>query len=756
MKKNRQQSRTKKSLVHITSVLHGTAELPGFLHRYQNADFILQQKVLFIYRIALLLLGLLLIALAYSLYVQLIDSTTDKLNWMVLIAELSGLVAFLLCLHLLAKGRYAFAAQLLLLSGLVIGWFIVWAGGAGDPLRRLDTVVLVLGILSMSPLLLEKGRFAIPVYYGINFLILSTFMLLESGSMTISLGTKIDFYADTTLALLFMSFVSYNIHVIYKNSLDRVIKENAERRGAEAAMRQNSKRFSDLFNKAPVPMALFSVEGEILDLNIKANEMLGYTLDDFADRLAWQRQVVPDAAEWESIRQSWQAHFRSAEAPQETSTKREHIIRCKDNSLRTVLIYADRVDDAIIVSLIDISDRKKAETENRSLQEQLFQAQKIDSIGKLAGGVAHDFNNMLGVILGYADMALDQVEPEHPLHADLVQIIEAANRSTKLTRQLLAFARRQTIMPRQLNLNTVIESQLVMLKRLIGEDIRLKWHPQDDIWPLVMDPSQIDQILTNLCVNARDAIGGIGEIHIHTGNVSINEEIHEKHVRLSPGPYVQITFSDNGSGMDKATQDQIFEPFYTTKPAGKGTGLGLSTLYGIVRQNNGFVTVYSEPGMGASFKIYLPVAESEHNNTEAAGAEDVQENPGGTILVVEDEPALLHQSCLMLEKLGYTVLAAANPLDGLKLAEQHEYINLVTTDVIMPDMNGRDLVQKVRELRPGVKSLYVSGYADDILSPHGILDSDTPFLEKPFSRTDLAAKLRQILADKRSIKHDTN
>ena len=319
---------------------------------------------------------------------------------------------------------------------------------------------------------------------------------------------------------------------------------------------------------------------------------------------------------------------------------------------------------------IDITDRKRANEEKIKLQGQLLQSQKMESIGRLAGGVAHDFNNMLGVILGHAEMALGQADPRQPLHANLQEIRKAAERSADLTRQLLAFARRQTISPKVLDLNETVAGMINMLQRLIGEDIELNWLPGINLWPVKIDPSQIDQILANLCVNARDAIVGIGKITIETGNVTLDEIYCVDHAGFVPGEYVLLAVSDNGSGMDEETLGKLFEPFFTTKGLGKGTGLGLATIYGIVKQNNGFITVDSEPNQGTTFKIYLPrhIGEAEQVRTEASRESIVRGRE--TVLVVEDEPALLDLGKLILEGLGYRVLTAGTPGEAIRLAEE--------------------------------------------------------------------------------------
>jgi len=388
---------------------------------------------------------------------------------------------------------------------------------------------------------------------------------------------------------------------------------------------------------------------------------------------------------------------------------------------------------------------KRTEAERETLQAQLNQAQKMESVGRLAGGVAHDFNNMLGVILGHTEMALLKADPVHPLCSDLQEIRKAAERSATLVRQLLAFARKETIVPKVLDLNKTVEGMLTMLGRLIGEDIHLAWLPGSRIWPTKMDPSQIDQILANLCVNARDAIGGVGKVTIETANAVFDENYSARHAGFIPGEFVLLAVSDDGCGMDKETRDKIFEPFFTTKDVGKGTGLGLATVFGIVKQNNGFINVYSEPGQGTTFKIYLP-RNSATDFIPNSGAPEPSRRGHETILLVEDEPEILELGRLMLESFGYSVVTSSTPAEAISLADQHAGgINLLVTDVVMPGMNGRELAENILTRYPDMSCLFMSGYTADVIAHRGVLDEGVQFIQKPFSMQKLAGKVREAL-----------
>jgi signal transduction histidine kinase len=401
----------------------------------------------------------------------------------------------------------------------------------------------------------------------------------------------------------------------------------------------------------------------------------------------------------------------------------------------------------LVYTLAEVTDRIRAEEEKDKLEAQLQMAQKMESVGRLAGGIAHDFNNLLTVILGHAQLGIMKTDPSAPIFSHLEEIQKAGERSADLTRQLLAFARKQTVAPIVLDLNKTVTGMLNMLQRLIGEDIELTLVPATDLWPVNMDPSQIDQILVNLCVNARDAISGVGKITIETGNIVCDDSYCDHHSGFVPGKYVLLTVSDDGCGMGKDTLGHIFEPFFTTKGIGEGTGLGLATVYGIVKQNNGFVYVYSETDHGTTFNIYLPrhdVATGQAPQPESA--EEFAVGGRETILLVEDERAILEMTTTMLKMRGYTVLSANTPDDAIQMAEEHGgEIHLLITDVIMPRMNGQDLAKKLLQFYPHIKQLFMSGYTANVIAHNGMLEAGVNFIQKPFSMQDLATKAREVL-----------
>ncbi len=388
-------------------------------------------------------------------------------------------------------------------------------------------------------------------------------------------------------------------------------------------------------------------------------------------------------------------------------------------------------------------------TDHKNMEEQLRQAQKMEAIGTLAGGVAHDFNNMLSIIGGRAELALKKAGPDSPVHNDVTQILHAANRSADITRQLLAFARKQTISPKVIDLNDSVGTMLKMLGRLIGEEIDLLWKPAGDLWSVKIDPSQIDQILANLCINARDAISGVGKITIETGMVFFDQPYCDIHVGFTPGEFVLLAVSDNGTGMTQDTLKNVFEPFFTTKKRGRGTGLGLATVYGIVKQNNGFINVYSEPGQGTIFKIYLPRHAAMPRKMPERSISPMPAGRGETILIVEDEPNILEMLETILQTLDYKTLSAATPGQAIHIARTHQgSIHLLLTDVVMPQMNGRDLAKTLSETFFDLKILFMSGYSANVIAHQGVLDQGVHFIQKPFPMEVLAEKIREVLDDK--------
>jgi two-component system, cell cycle sensor histidine kinase and response regulator CckA len=518
------------------------------------------------------------------------------------------------------------------------------------------------------------------------------------------------------------------------------VQDITERKQSEEKVR----KLSQAVEQSPASIAITDRDGNIEYVNPAFCTMTGYPEEELLGKNPRILKTETTSSEeyrilWETITsgRTWQGEFCNRKKDGELFWESACIAPISDDK--------GAINHFVAIKE-DITQRRRAEEERAALEGQLRQAQKMESVGRLAGGVAHDFNNMLTVILGHAALALMEAAPSHPLHVHLSEIHRAAERSTDLTRQLLAFARKQTIAPKVLDLNASLTGMLNMLQRLIGEDILLSMQASPDLWPVKVDPSQIDQILANLCVNARDAMTGVGTITLQTVNRSLTVDDCIAQTEASPGEYVLLTLTDDGSGMEQEMVSHIFEPFFTTKGVGEGTGLGLSTVYGIVKQNNGFIEVHSHPDRGTTFNIYLPRYAGAALQERTSGAPEHVSGRSEVILVVEDESTILSLVSKMLTTLGYSVLQAGTPTEAIDLVQQGAgKIHLLLTDVVMPGMNGRDLANRLLDRHPRLKMLFMSGYTADIIARHGVLDDGINFIQKPFTMQDLAGKLVEVL-----------
>ncbi len=516
----------------------------------------------------------------------------------------------------------------------------------------------------------------------------------------------------------------------------------------EAALRRSEEKLSNALTIAKlgpweldIDTGMFTFTDSFYKIfRTTAEEQGGYLMSiaDYASRFVHPEDGPQVAAETQKALETADPNF---------TRYIEHRIRYLDGTIGHIAVRFFIVKDAAGKTVKtygvnqDITERRQAEQERAKLNEQLIQARKMESIGRLAGGVAHDFNNMLGVMLGNTEIALDCVDPSSTAAVCLEEIRIAAEHSADLTRQLLAFARRQTIVPRVLDLNETVNSMHKMLRRIVGENIDIVFNPGVFIRPIHMDPTQLQQILANLCVNARDAITDVGRIAISTSQYFVDEAYAADHIDAAPGEYAMLTVSDNGCGMDPSTVANLFEPFFTTKEVGRGTG------HGIVKQNNGHIDVVSTVGKGTTFRIFLPIyfhPEGSMLFSQAA----VEMGGSETVLLVEDEPAVLRLGKRMLEGLGYQVITAAGPSEALAHAKTFgEDIQLLITDIVMPEMNGRDLAKEVLSICPNIRCLYMSGYTADVIANRGILNEGVRFLQKPFTREDLSTMVRKALND---------
>ncbi len=516
-----------------------------------------------------------------------------------------------------------------------------------------------------------------------------------------------------------------------------------ERKRAEEDLRESEEKLRLFIEHAPAALAMF--DHKIRYIAVSRRWMADYGLGEQEIIGRSHYEIFPEIPDrWKAVHQRGLAG-EVVKAAEDSFERIDGTIEWLNWEVRP-WYKADGAVGGIVISTADLSEQKRMERERTKLQTQLIQAQKMESVGRLAGGVAHDFNNMLSIIIGYSELALEKLDPIEPLHANISEILEAAKRSMNITRQLLAFARQQTIAPKVLDLNDTVESMLKMLRRLIGENIDLVWRPGPELWPIKIDPSQVDQILANLCANARDAIVNVGKVTIETDNTSFDEAYCANHPGFVPGNYIFFAVSDDGSGLAPEILENIFEPFFTTKGLGKGTGLGLATVYGIVKQNKGFINVYSEPEQGTTIKIYLPRNTDPTVGVCHESTVEIPSSRGEMVLLVEDDGSILKLGRMMLASLGYTILTAITPGEAISLAKEHAgKIDLLITDVVMPEMNGRDLSNRLQALYPNLKTLFMSGYTANVIAHRGVLEEGVGFIPKPFSKKDLAVKVREVL-----------
>jgi two-component system cell cycle sensor histidine kinase/response regulator CckA len=521
--------------------------------------------------------------------------------------------------------------------------------------------------------------------------------------------------------------------------------DNTEKHRMQDKLRKSEEKYRRLTENARDMIYRMSLpDGKYEYVSSAAKEVFGYSPEEFYQTPALIQKIIhPDWQDY--FREEWGKLIRGEMPPEYEYQIVHRSGEIRWLNQRNVLITDNNGNPKAIEGIVtDITLHKRAEEEKAKLEEQLLQAHKMEAIGRLAGGVAHDFNNILTGIIGYAEMIQARLETSDPTYTEVEEILQAGNRAAFLTSQLLAFSRKQVISPELISPNRVLENSQKMLHRIIGEDIDLTFKPSNQSGLIRMDPNQLDQVLVNLAVNARDAMPEGGKLFIETHNVDLDEDYTATHPDAQPGGYVMLAVTDNGHGMDPDTIQHIFEPFFSSRKGTRGTGLGLATVYGIVRQNNGIIHVYSEKKLGTSFKIYFPRTEG----TQPVSQPQSTELPTGqeTILLVEDDNMVRQLARRILEKQGYMILDARNSSDAFLLSSKHEgNIQMLLTDVIMPDMNGRDLHKKLLKIRPNLKVLFMSGYSENVIAHHGILEEGTEFLQKPFSSGSLSRKVRHTL-----------
>lgn len=536
--------------------------------------------------------------------------------------------------------------------------------------------------------------------------------------------------------------------------LDGFILDITDRKEAEEAkekayqqLQESEAKFRLLTELAPVGIVIADNNQRVLYVNGLFTELFGYTITDMPSVKEWWQLAYPDPVICERVRKDWVSKIESAEKEQHHIFSYEAEVTCKNGTVRKIDFRAAMNGNFYFVIFNDITERGR-------LEKRLRMIHKMESVGRLAGGIAHDFNNMLGIIIGYAEMLREKYQSDDELVEALSEILSAGKKSREMTRKLLSFARRQHIKPLSVELNQFIEQMLPTLRQVIGENVELIWQPQQDIWQISIDATQLDQLLINLCLNAREAIDSNGRIIVETANIVLDREYCCEHQGFVAGEYVMLAIGDNGRGIERELLDHIFEPFFTTKNNSVSVGMGLPTVYGIVKQNSGFINIYSEPGHGTSVKIYLPHLQHE-NDTKLPIKKNLIKGNAETVLLVEDEPALLKMTRMMLKRLGYQVIEAGNPLKAIEIAEKLDGgIDLLITDIVMPGMDGNELAIRIKKLFPDVMTLFISGYTANIITHNDILADTTSFLPKPFSINDLSQTIHNMLSSRQDVPSD--
>lgn len=656
-----------------------------------------------------------------------IISSIQEGKWISLLS-LSGAYATIWILLFKKNLSYYTRSYVLCLSIVVVGYISISSIGLVSSARLWFLCAAVLACLLID----GKSAFA--------FFVISLAIFIGFGFKT-DFAVRLPAEADHTVWIITSTtFVIVSILVVGSTYL---IVTGMKR--AEASRRESEERFRLFAELAPVGIVISDRDDKTIYVSRKFTELFGYTLSDIPTVNDWWPLAFPDQEQRARVRKEWRAAIEEASKTGLENKPAELPVTCKDGTLRQVEYRATTISDLNVVVFSDITERKRVEEEREKLREQLAQSQKMEAIGSLAGGVAHDLNNLLSPILGYGEMLREELDTEDARRESVEEIISAGLRARDLVRQLLAFSRKQILEFKPLNLNKVAAGLERLLRRTIREDIEMKFELSPGVGVVMADIGQIEQVIINLSVNAVEAMPQGGKLTLETGKVYLDEDYAKHHEGVKPGEYTMLAVSDSGIGMDSATRERVFDPFFSTKGE-SGTGLGLATVYGIVKQHGGNIWVYSEPGEGSTFKVYFPVVET--SVPEATTAAETSSNLKGseTILIVEDNEQVRRLAESVLKRNGYNVLTAKDGAQALERIQSHEHhINLLLTDVVLPDMNGRELYEKTAEAFPSMKVVYMSGYTNNVIAHRGVLDEGVDFIQKPFTVYGMAAKIREVL-----------
>ncbi len=715
------------------------------LKNYEGRDFVTRMKARFFLYLSLVLVLALPVSGLYTAYINLHSHAMGySLNMGVLIAEFVAFIIIITIIHQLYKGRFSLSAHLLVSSAFLVIWAVIFLDRS-SAITRLDTIGFIIAFLGILPLAITRRKYVIIAYTSANIAALLLFFYFFRHQLEILDSAVAEFILDNTLSMAIVGTIAYAVFSINREALDRAEADIAARKSAEQDL-----SFSNALLKAQAEATIDGIvfvgnDKNIISCNRRFVELWDVPpgLLETGSAVQLVRQISAKLSDPEEFTRTVNRLFGTADESllDETPLRDGRTFERRSEPVRG----PDGAHLGRVWFFRDITEKKTAEKERKELEERLAQSRKMESIGRLAGGIAHDFNNLLTAISGNVQLALMDLDAGNSPRRLLEEADRAADRAAALTRQLLAFSRKQIIEPRVLDLNRLIGKMESLLTRLIGENIELKAISQQGLANIRADEGQLEQAIINLVVNARDAMPAGGRLTIETADVVLDEFYCRQHVGVIPGPYVLLAVSDTGEGMDDATLRRLFEPFFTTKPTGKGTGLGLATIYGAVTQNGGTIKVYSEPGRGTTFKLYFPAVDAETEERAVVASEDL---PRGveTILLVEDEPQVRDFALSALSRLGYSVIPCAHAEDALERAgERPDTIDLLLTDVVLPGMNGRDLAAKITGLNPSVRVLYTSGYTGNVIVHHGVLEEGIQFIGKPYTINSLAAKVREVL-----------
>jgi len=728
------------------------------LRNYPESDFSVRMKAELLFYVCIISFLCLPLIMVYTGYNQVLNTAPGSdPNFYVLIPHTVAMLLILVILHALLRGYYALSAHMLLLLLLFVAWMIMILERT-SLLTRFDTVVYPVAFLSAVPLVVTRNRKAIPAYGILCFVLLTCFMWYSSGQLALPRNEIIEYMSDSTFAIIFTCMVAYSLFTINTKALNRAEHDISQRSKAEDDLRESQKQLMNVIDFLPDATLVIDNAKRVVVWNramerltgVPSEEVLGkgdhcYSLPFYGQRRHMLIDFVHEGDDAIS------AMYPDFQRDGDSISAEVHVPSLHNGgahiwTIVKPLYNADGQVAGAIGSLRDITERKMAEEERSSLEDQLRQAQKMESIGRMAGGIAHDFNNLLTAILGSSDLSLSILDKDNPVYQKLKVIRKAAESAADITRQLLAFSRKQLIEPKVIDLNELIDRVHIMLTRLIGEDIELRTSTLTPDCLIKADTGQIEQIIMNLAVNARDAMPAGGTLSIATARGHLDHEYCQHHADLTPGDYAMLIMSDTGSGMTDEVKEHLFEPFFTTKPKEKGTGLGLATIYGAVKQHRGHIEVDSEQGKGACFRIFFPLVHADRKARTRRKPDMLVPSGSETILLVEDNVTVLEFATNALQELGYTVIPACNSDEAIALNEVYVgEIHILVSDVILPGMNGKALADRLVQCRPSMEVLFTSGYTEDLIGHHGVLDEGIHFIGKPYTIDVLARKIREVI-----------